>query len=362
MAQKNYYSILELTEEEKKLPWEEFEKVLKRKYRKLSLKWHPDKHQNESESEKKIAEEKFKELNEAYDVLSDKTKKQNYDSPSHGGFKFDFDFGGFNPFGGFDGFNPFGKRTAERQQEVGNSVRIEMGLTLEEMYTGIEKTIKYKRQEPCSVCGGTGLGKDGKVETCDTCGGTGTMYEYRPGFHSMHSCRKCKGTGKKLSSTCHKCNGSGLDLVEHEVTITIPKGIGDGMQLTLKGEGCLPKSKEGIPGDLIVVIREIPNEKFVRRGNDLLFQLDISVTTAILGGKVNVTTIDNKTLSTNIPSGTEEGKNIRFSGKGMPIMGTDDRYGNMLGIVKITLPTELNEEERRLLTELSQQEHFKTEE
>ena len=360
MAQrKDYYKILDITEEEKKLPWEEFSKVVKKKYRKLSKQFHPDFNPND-----KTAEEKFKEVSEAYDVLSDPEKKQKYDTPNSG-FNFDMNGFGFDPFGGFNPFDIFGGRRSsrsEKRQEVGNSIRIEMALTLEEIYTGLDKTIRYKRQEPCDKCNGTGLGENGHMEDCPHCGGTGMEYKTSGNFHQMSTCRHCKGQGKKRSSTCDKCNGTGYKVVDHEVTINIPKGVVADMQLEIKGEGCLPLSKDGIPGDLLVVIAEKPNDKFVRRGNDLLFELKIPIITAILGGKMNVSTIDGKTLSTTIPSGSEDGESIRFTGKGMPVCGHEKRYGNMIGVVKLDLPKELNEEEKRLLNELSQQEHFKTEE
>lgn len=361
MAQKDYYKILEITEEEKKLPWEELSKVIKKKYRKQSLAWHPDRHNNDTEEEKKKAEEMFKNVAEAYAVLSDKEKKEKYDNPDSG-FGFNFNGFGFDPFGGFNPFDVFGGKhgtRTEKRQEVGNSIRIEMSLTLEEIYTGLDKTIKYKRQEPCDKCGGTGLGENGHMEECPVCGGTGMEYKSMGGFHQMSTCRHCKGQGKKRSSTCNECNGTGHKVVDHEVTLNIPKGVIAGMQLEIKGEGCLPLSKDGIPGDLLVVIAEKPNEKFVRRGNDLLFELKVPIITAITGGKMNVTTIDGKILNTTIPSGSEDGKSIRFSGKGMPICGHENRFGNMIGVVKLELPKELNEEEKRLLNELSEQEHFK---
>ena len=363
MAQrKDYYKILGITEEEKKLPWEEFSKIVKRKYRKLSLEHHPDRHQDDDEQTRQKAEETFKNIAEAYAVLSDQDKKQKYDNPTSG---FSFNFNGFDPFAGFDpfrDFNPFGtpRRENQKRQEVGNSIRIEIPLTLEEIYNGIEKKIKYRRQEPCDKCHGTGLGENGHMEDCPVCGGPGMEYTTNGMFHQMSTCRHCKGKGKIASSTCSECNGSGFKIVEHEVTINIPKGIMPGAQITLTGEGCLPLSKDGIPGDLLVMIAEKPNDVFMRRENDLIFELKVPIITAILGGKMNVSTIDGKILSATIPSGSEEGKNIRFAGKGMPVFGKEDKFGSMIGIIRLELPKELNEEEKRLLNELKEQEHFKT--
>lgn len=364
MAQqkKDYYKILGVTEEEKKLSWEEFSKVLKKKYRKLSLEFHPDRQQDKTENEKQKAEEKFKDIAEAYDTLSDKEKKDKYDNQGIGGFNFrGFNpFGGFNPFEGMSGFNPFGggfKR--EKKANVGTSVKITIGLTLEEIYNGTEKTIKYGREVPCSCCDGKGMGRNGKIETCTECGGTGTLFRGNAHMQEIRTCPHCHGSGQKVTEPCHKCGTSGLEVVEHEVTFIIPKGVHKGMELTIEGEGNLPLDKNGIPGNLIIAIMELPNEKFIRRGNDLLFELKIPILTALLGGKVIVDTIDGKQLNTAIEQGTEDGSNIRFTSKGMPIFEKDGKFGHMIGVIKLEMPKELNEEEKNLLEQLKEQEHFK---
>lgn len=354
-GKKDYYKILGITDEEKNLPWKDFEKVVKKKYRKLSMEWHPDRHQ-ESDEEKKKAEERFKEIAEAYTVLSDQSKKQDYDNS---GSSFAFNGFEFDPFNMMHGFNPFNfKRTSkkyEKKQSVGGTIRIAMPLSLEEMYNGVEKTIKYKRQEPCDKCNGTG----GTAQDCPVCGGTGMEYRNLGGFHQMSTCMNCKGKGRTLSSVCDACNGSGFKVVDHEVTITIPKGVHGGMNLEIQGEGSLPLSSDGVPGNLIVALTEKEDNRFVRRGNDLLFEIKVPLITAILGGKMNVETIDGKKLVADIPSGSEEGKTIRFANKGMPIYNSEGKFGHMLGVVKIDMPKELNAEEKRLLKKLSEQEHFK---
>lgn len=366
MEKKDYYAILGITEEEKKLSFEEFEKVLKGKYRKLSVKWHPDKFANESEEKQKEADEKFKDIAEAYSVLSDKGKKAKYDSPQ--GFNpFEGMFGGRNPFDFFGGgHNPFsdifggGDAFTNKESKIqkGATVHYKLNLTLEEVYSGVEKTIKYKRLEPCSECHGSGLGKDGKVEICPVCGGSGQELKQLPnGWQELQTCKHCKGKGRIIHNPCSCCHGSGFEEKEYETTIKIPAGIDGDIQI--KGEGSLPLVKDGIPGDLIIHITYLKHERFVRRGNDLLFEFRIPILDAITGAKQNVITINGKTLETKIPQGIEDGENIRFANKGMPIYGRNGRYGHMIGIVKLIIPKTLNDEEKRLIEELKQQEHFK---
>lgn len=364
---KDYYKILGITDAEKKLSWEEFSKVVKSKYKKLALAYHPDKQHNKTEEEKKKAEEMFKDVSEAYTILSDKDKKAEYDNPMNDFSSFGgnpFGGHGFNPFGGFDPFEFFGgSRQSSRQKEQyvqkGNSMRIEIGLTLEEIFNGTTKQIKYKRQEPCNHCNGSGLGENGKIEMCPTCGGTGQEFSVHGNVQMMTTCRRCKGKGKIIVNPCNHCNGSGLELADHEVSINIPKGVVDGMELIIQGEGGLTPTKDGIPGDLHVLIAEKQHDVFVRRGNDLLFELNIPILDALTGTKQNINTIDGKTLSTTITQGTEDGTNIKFANKGMPIYGKDGRFGHMIGIVKLKMPNKLNDTEKALIEQLKEQEHFK---
>lgn len=364
---KNYYNILGITDDEKKLSWDEFSKVVKSKYKKLALKYHPDKQHNKTEEEKRQAEEMFKDVSEAYSILSDKAKKEEYDNPMSGfsGFGSNpFGRSGFDPFGGFDPFEFFSggrqsSRARERYVQKGTSMRIEIGLTLEEIFSGTTKQIKYKRQEPCTHCNGSGLGENGKIEMCPTCGGTGQEFSVHGNVQMMTTCRRCKGQGKIVVNPCDHCKGSGLELVDHEVSIDIPKGVADGMELIIQGEGGLTVNKDGIPGDLHVLISEKEHSMFVRRGNDLLFELNIPILDALSGTKQNVNTIDGKTLSTTIPQGTEDGTNIKFANKGMPIYGKNDRFGHMIGIVKLIMPKKLNDTEKALIEQLKEQEHFK---
>lgn len=364
---KDFYKILGISEDEKKLPWDEFCKVVKSKYKKLALTYHPDRQHDKSEEDKKKAEEMFKDVSEAYTILSDKDKKAEYDNPiggDFGGFG-GSPFGGFNPFGGFDPFEFFGAnrgggRTRAQQVQKGNSIRIEIPLTLEEIFNGVNKKVKYKRQEPCEKCNGSGIAPNGRIDTCPTCGGTGQEFRAQGNIQMMSTCRRCHGSGKIIINPCTHCQGSGLEIKEHEVSIDIPKGVMEGMELIVQGEGGLTATKDGIPGDLHVLIAEKQHDKFVRRNNDLLFELEVPILDALTGTKQNVETIDGKILSTTIQQGTEDGVNIKFANKGLPIYGKEGRFGHMIGIVKLKIPKKLNNDEKELIEQLKDMEHFKT--
>lgn len=369
MSQKNkdYYKILGITDKEKNLPWEEFENIEKEKYKTLAKKYHPDKQHGKSEEEKKKAEEMFKDISEAHEILSKKDKKAEYDHSKSSSFSWfgggNSPFEGFNPFRNFDPFEVFSANGFQNRNSgipKGNSIRIEIPLTIEEIFTGVTKKIKFKRQEPCHECGGSGLSENGKIEMCPTCGGTGQEYRANGNIQMLTTCRRCHGTGKIMVNPCKNCQGSGLELKEHEVSIDIPKGVISGAELILQGEGSLTASKDGIPGDLHVLISEKEHERFIRRNNDLLFKLEIPVLDAITGAKINVSTIDGKTLSTTISQGTEEGSTLKFANKGLPIYGQEGRFGHMIGVVSLKLPKNLNKEERELIEQLKEKEHFKS--
>lgn len=367
--EKNYYDILGITEEEKKLSGQEFNKVLKNKYRALAKRWHPDRYKEEGE--KKKAEEKFKEIAEAYAVLSDEKKRQEYDNPNSG-FKFEgfgnggfdindilknFGFGGFD-FGGFSGFGSNSRGRGQQGIQKGQSIRITLALSLEDMYNGVDKKVRYNRYEVCPDCKGKGYGANGKMEDCPHCGGTGQEFRSMGGWQTITTCSHCHGTGKIISNPCHTCGGNGVIEKSHEAEISIPKGVCQGNQLVIEGGGNAPLHNEGINGDLLVVITEKPNDVFQRNGNDLYFELKVGVLDAILGCEKNIITIDGKTLLTKIQPCIENGTQIKFRGKGMPIYGSNS-YGDMIGIVKIVMPKYLSNEEKEAINNLRGKGNFK---
>lgn len=353
---KDYYNILGITDEEKKLQGSDFEQILKKKYRILCKELHPDKQQGKSEKEKTLAEEKFKEVSEAYVVLSDTKKRQEYDNPMSG-------FSGFGGFGGFDPFDmmsEFGFGGGRQRQRVvkGQSLRIVVSATLEDLFNGVKKTIKYKRQGLCKSCGGSGKNANTRIETCPHCGGTGQMFSQNGFVQTITTCPHCGGQGKKMINPCPHCGGNGLAVEETEIDIQIPQGVQEGFQMVAQGQGCAPANGEGVYGDLIILVKELEHQKFERHGDDLYFDLEIPVVDAMLGCNKEVTTIDGKCLTTKISPLIEDGTQIRFNGKGMPIYNSSNRFGNMIGIIRLVMPKSLNDEEKRLLNELKTKEHF----
>lgn len=355
-GRKDYYNILGITDEEKKLKDNEFEKIVKTKYRKLCLQYHPDKQQGKTEEEKKEAENKFKEVSEAYEVLSDKQKRQEYDNPMSG-FS---GFSGFENFDPFDMMSSFGFGNRNRGPVKGQSMRLTIDVTLNELYTGVTRKIKYKRNGICKKCSGTGKTTNTRIEKCPHCNGTGQFVSINGFVQTITTCPKCGGRGTWMVNPCNSCNGNGLGVEEVELEITIPRGAMDGAKMTLQGKGCAPENGNGIYGDLIVELNEVTHKKFERNGHDLIFDLELSVIDAILGCEKEITTIDGRVLSTKISPLTEDGTQIRFNGQGMPIYGRDGYCGSMIGIVRVMMPKSLNEEEKELLSELKTKENFKS--
>lgn len=353
---KNYYEILGLSESDRKLQGDEFKTVLKRQYKKLALKYHPDKQQGKSDAEQKKAEDKFKEIGEAYSVLSDDAKRQEYDNPMNfNSFNTNFNGNGFDIFDSFikSHFSDYGN--FKQQTPQGSSIRLTIKVSLEDLYNGTVKKIRYKRNTLCDKCHGTGLSEHSKKETCQHCGGTGQLFSNNGMWQSITTCPYCKGKGFTIANPCDKCQGNGLVSKIEECEVSIPKGAPNGGHVVLKGLG--HEIPNGTNGDLLVVINELEHSKFVRDGNDLYFQMDIPLTQALLGNDITVTTIDGKKLTTNIKPLTTEGK-IRFAKQGMPKYGSND-FGDMYGIIKVKMPKKLSEEDKQLLKQLSNSDNFK---
>ena len=360
--EKDYYKILGITDEEKKLNSEEFKKIVKTKYRSAAKKCHPDLAKNENE--RKIKEEKFKELAEAYAVLSDDKKRAEYDNPMSGGGNFHFDGADFSDifssfgFGGFENLFGGGGR---RQNTVvkGQGMRIRLEVSLEDVLNGAEKTIKYKRYDKCHSCNGSGKASNTKVETCPHCKGSGKTYKQNGMWQEIRDCPYCNGEGTTYKNPCPSCNGNGLELVENEIKIQIPKGVTEGFQFAMQGYGHAPKRMEGVYGDLYVVIVEKEHDKFQRNGNDLYVEIKVPIIDAILGCTTEVETIDGKKLSAKIPQGVEDGMQIRFGGYGLPSYEHNNVRGNMIGIIKLVMPKSLTSEERSILENLKGKPNFR---
>ncbi len=369
MAKRDYYEVLGV---EKNASADEIKKA----YRKAAVKYHPDKNPGDKE-----AEEKFKEAAEAYDVLSDDQKRARYDQFGHagmeggaGGFGGGFSGGGFTMedifrnfgdiFGGHfgGGFGGFGGGSSSRGRSVnrGSDLRVKVRLSLKEIAEGCTKKIKIAKQVACDECGGTGAKDSNSHSTCPNCNGAGYTIETVNSFfgraQTQRVCPTCGGEGKVITSPCSKCRGEGVVRGEEVVEIRIPAGVAEGMQLSVSGKGNAAR-RGGINGDLLVVIEEEKNPELVRDGSDLLHNLKIPVTTAILGGEVEVPTIDSK-ARIKIAAGTQAGKVLRLKGKGLPELNGYGR-GDILAIVDVIIPTKLTSEEKRLLEKLADQPNFK---
>lgn len=376
--EKDYYKILEITDEEKKLKGAEFNKIAKKKMRKLALKYHPDKQKDKSEEEKKIAEDKFKEINEAYSILSDEKKREEYDMKGSG-----FNFEG-NPFGGGGnpfGDNPFGtwfddifsgsgfdmggrKRNDEKNRTaVGSNLRINLEFTLEDAYFGNTKTIKYKRDAVCPKCFGEGYGSDGHLETCPTCNGTGRIVQENGFVKRVGTCPRCGGFGKVIVNPCSECNGTGKIVSEPMLKVNIPKGCFNLMSLKYVGRGNYPSNIQRKPnvicGDLEIILHEKKHDTFERVGDDLLVKTNVGIIDTILGCDIDIHTLEkDSNIKMKVKPLTKDGTLLRLKGKGMPKFKSDE-YGDFYVKIDTVMPKELNEEEKKKLEELKGMDNFK---
>ncbi len=342
---------------------------IKKAYRKAAIKYHPDKNPGDKE-----AEEKFKEAAEAYDVLSNPDKRARYDQFGHAGMS-GAAGGGAGGFGGFGGgfsmediFSQFGDifgghfgggfRTSGsaggRRVNRGSDIRIKVRLTLQEIAEGVTKKLKINKTVACDQCGGSGAKDSNAYATCSTCNGSGYVMRVENTFfgrmQTQGVCPACGGTGKVITSPCDKCKGEGTLRGQEVVEIKIPAGVGEGMVLTVTGKGNAARHG-GVNGDLQVVIEEEAHPELVRDGNDLIHNLNITVTTALLGGTVEVPTVGGR-AKIKIAPGTHAGKVLRLGGKGIPDVNGYGR-GDELVVVDITIPSKLNAEERKLVEQLA---------
>lgn len=342
---------------------------IKKAYRKTALKYHPDRNPNDKE-----AEEKFKEAAEAYDVLSDPNKKARYDQFGHAGMEGAGGFGGsggmsmddifrhfgdiFGSFGGFGGFSGFGGGGGT-PQNYGSDLRVRIHVTLQEVMKGTTKKIKVKKNVACSHCAGTGAEAGSGTETCSTCGGSGRVIRMQESvfgrMQTQTTCPTCSGTGKVIKNKCKHCGGSGLERGEETIEINVPAGVASGMQMTLRGKGNAGPNG-GPAGDLLVQFEEIDDAEFIRSGNDVVYNLLIPVTTALLGDKIVVPTLDGKVKIT-IEPGTQSGKILRLRNKGLPSVRGVGR-GDQLIVVHLFIPEKLDSNDKKLIEQLQQSKHF----
>ena len=344
---------------------------IKKAYRKLALKYHPDKNPGDKE-----AEEKFKEAAEAYDVLSNEEKRRRYDQFGHagvggagqggfgGGMSMDDIFSQFGDifgsFGGFSGFGGFGGGRSARRVNRGTNLRVKVKMNLQEIATGIEKKIKVKKYVACQHCNGTGA-KDGKsYSTCSTCKGSGQVTRVQNtilgAMQTTSTCPTCEGEGKIINEKCTFCNGDGVLMSEEVISINIPAGVGEGMQLSLSGKGNAAR-RGGVNGDLIVLIEEEEHPELVRDGNDLLYNVFIGYPEAVLGETVEIPTIEGK-VKVKIKAVSQRGKILRLRGKGLPDVNGYGK-GDLLAKVNVWIPKNLSKDEKKLVEKMKEAEGFK---
>lgn len=360
MTKRDYYEVLEVS---KTATVEEIKKA----YRKKAIQYHPDKNPGD-----KAAEEKFKEAAEAYEVLSDENKRAQYDRFGHaapggfgghsgGGFSMDDIFSQFGDiFGDFGGFGGFGGGSrGGRTVNRGSDLRIKVKLNLKEILEGAEKKIKVNKYVACSHCSGTGADNGTAYETCPTCKGTGATIRVvntlLGQMQTQTTCGTCGGSGKKITKKCSHCNSEGVLREDEIITINIPAGVADGMQLSMSGKGNAAR-QGGISGDLIILVEEEAHPELFRDGNDVVYNLLLSVYTAAVGGSVVIPTIDGKVKVT-IDPGTQPGKVLRLKNKGLPSV---NRYGtgDLLINISVYIPEKLTNEEKNTLAGLENSPNF----
>lgn len=369
MAKRDYYEVLEVS---KSASVDEIKKA----YRKLAIKYHPDRNPGDAE-----AEAKFKEAAEAYDVLHDPQKRQQYD-------QFGFDapgggFGGGNPFGGAGGFSMddifsmfgdvfgghgggfggFGGGGQQTPKYRGSDLRLKVRLSLQEVATGVTKKFKVRKDVTCEHCHGTGAEGGSGTETCPNCHGSGVEIRTQQSMFGMiqtqTACHVCGGEGTIIKNKCTHCQGEGVVKGEEVVEINIPAGVAEGMVVNVPGKGNAGKHN-GVTGNIQVYIEEEPNETFVRDGQNVIYNLLLDFPTAVLGGQVEIPTIDGSNVKIKIEPGTQPGKTLRLRGKGLPaVQGYGTGIGDLVVHISIYVPKELTKSEKKAIEELRDSENFR---
>jgi len=363
MGKRDFYEILDVSKNASK-------EEIKKAYRKQALRYHPDKNPGDHS-----AEEKFKEAAEAYGVLSDDDKRARYDRFGHaglgggagGGFggqgmtiedifsSFGDIFG--DAFGGFGGFG--GSRRSSRAVRKGSNLRVKVKLDLQEIAKGAEKKIKVNKYVSCSSCEGTGAEGGSSYATCSTCNGNGQVTRVSNTFlgqmQTVTSCPTCGGEGKIITNKCKKCYGEGMVKEEEVIPISIPAGVAEGMQMTVSGKGNAAR-RGGVNGDLLVMIQEEQHPELIRDGNDLLYNLHISIPQASLGAAVEIPTVESK-VKIKIEPGTQPGKILRLRNKGIPDVNGYNR-GDLLVSINVWIPKSLTREEQKLIEKFGDSPNF----
>ena len=366
MAKRDYYEVLGVDKNAT-------EDQIKKAYRKIAIKYHPDRNPGD-----KNAEEKFKEAAEAYDVLHDPQKRQQYDQfgfdgPGMGGFGGGFS-GGFSMddifsmfgdvFGGRGGFGGFGGgRSRQPAQFRGADLRLKVKLTLQEIATGTTKKFKVRKDVSCPHCHGSGAEAGSSSETCPNCHGSGVEIRTQQSIFGMmqtqSTCHVCGGEGTIIKNKCEHCHGEGVVKGEEVVEINIPAGVAEGMVVNVPGKGNAGRHN-GVNGDIQVFIEEEPNDTFIRDGNNLLYNLLLDFPTAALGGTVDIPTIEGNSVKIKIEPGTQPGKTLRLRDKGLdPVRGYGNEKGDLIVNISVYVPKTLSKEEKKAVEQFKESDNFK---
>ena len=358
MAKRDYYDVLGVNKTASA-------DQIKSAYRKLAVKYHPDKNEGD-----KAAEEKFKEASEAYHVLSNSERKQNYDNFGHaafengcggrGGFG-NFDFSGsfsdiFEDFFG-EGFGGGGRKRGRRSNR-GSDLRYDLSIDLEEAFNGKKEDIKFSTSEKCDTCKGSGSKPGHSAGNCSMCNGHGQVRSSQGFFTVQQTCPQCGGVGEEITNPCSTCNGQGKKQASKRISVTIPKGVDDGTRIRLAGKG-EAGSRGGQNGDLYLFVNVHSHDLFKRSEENLFFECPISIADAALGTSIEIPTIDGGKAKIKIPGGTQSGKQFRLRGKGMPYMRGND-YGDLYVQVNTEVPISLNKEQKDLLEKFREIENEKS--
>ena len=357
MAKRDYYEVLGVNKSASA-------DQIKSAYRKLAVKHHPDKNKGD-----KGAEEKFKEASEAYHVLSNSERKQNYDNFGHAAFE--NGGGGRSGFGNFDFSNHFsdifedffgegfgGGRRSRRSNNRGSDLRYDLSISLEEAFSGKKQDIKFSTSDKCDTCSGSGSKPGHQAGACSMCGGHGQVRSSQGFFTVQQTCPQCAGAGEEITHPCSSCNGQGKKQASKRLSVTIPKGVDDGTRIRLSGKG-EAGSRGGSSGDLYLFINVHSHDLFKRSDENLFFECPVSIADAALGTSIEIPTIDGGKAKIKIPAGTQSGKQFRLRGKGMPYMRGND-FGDLYVQVNTEVPISLNKEQKELLEKFREIENEKS--
>ncbi len=347
---RDYYDILGVSKDAD-------DTTLKKAYRDLAMKYHPDRN-----PDNKDAADKFKEASQAYEVLKDREKRSAYDNYGHAAFE-----GGGGPGNGFSGFQgggfsdifedlfsefTGGSGRGTSQNSRGDDLKFSLSISLEEAYQGIEKTIKVRAPSKCDSCDGTGSAEgSSSLSVCTTCGGSGKVRSSQGFFTIERTCSACSGTGRTISNPCRKCGGTGVVNKEKSLSVKIPPGVDEGTRIRVAGEGEAGRNA-GTPGDLYIFVSLNSNSIFKREGEHLFIHAPIDIYTAMNGGSIEVPSPDGKKIRISISAGTQNGKRFRLRGKGMPVLQTRN-YGDLYVEAEVETPVNLTNKQKKLIAEFN---------